>query len=129
MPSRLLNYLREQLDRLLNSEGIDFSYLSPEDQYGILKQIAADPSYRNECRLINTALLEKLSSIRQPLPDQQKAGLYKSYGMESYEKAFKSILSSFDIPSVPEKDFRTEQIDQSLLTEFARLEYMRLLYR
>ena len=129
MPAQLQDQLREQLDRLLHSEGIDFSYLSPEVQYETLKQIASDPSYRKECRLINTELLKELSSVKQPAPDQQKAELYKTYGMESYEKAFQSILSSFATPPAAVAPPRTEQIDKSLLIEFARLEYMRLLYR
>lgn len=129
LPFLLRQSLIEELDKFLNQEGTDFSYLSALDQYSALQIMARDKGYLKECRELNKDLITSLQSLTCPQENYSEK-LYENYGLESYNRSFHKILDSFSEPqweiSNQEKDASKEDF---ILKSFTKLEYMRLLYQ
>ncbi|MDC7233846.1 MAG: hypothetical protein PQJ58_11505 [Spirochaetales bacterium] len=136
--SELKNYLlpeleeklERELENYLASDSLEFSYLSPEDQYRILEKLQ-DLSYRKECADLNRTTLGKMADLGSiPVRDKEKE-LYASYGEESYRQNFGKILNSFSGTESSEfsNNRKDRKIDGALQLEFTKLEFLRLLYR
>lgn len=129
LPAPLKESLTEELYQFLGREGMDFSYLSVLDQYSALQTLAKDKGYLKECRELNRKLIFSLENLSSP-DKSNRENLYRNYGLESYNKAFRMILNSFG-ESRPEqsKQKPLEEPDEFIKKSFTRLEYLRLLYK
>ncbi len=114
-----------ELDALLNQEGIDFSFLSVLDQYSSLQTQKEDKGYRKELKELNHSLIRSITSMEKVEKDSHREELFRHYGFDAYNSAFQKILDSF-------QDGRTFSLNrdpgETLLRDFTRLEYLRLLY-
>ena len=129
LPGNVRDRVMSSLDELLDREGIDFSYLSPTDQYNALHSLSVDKDYMKESRRLNRVLLSAAAGLEPPAGASHTKELYDNYGLSAYRKAFGKILSSFDEPSDEMcRGKGTLPPDENLLNGFARLEYMRLIY-
>jgi hypothetical protein len=130
LPPRVDESLRQELSALMQGETLEFSYLSPGAQYGLLEK-SRDPVYREECRVLNAPLLKDVEELRKRPNLELKDDLYEKYGEEAYRSAFRSILDSFKSNSATLHSYGRDEknLDAALENRFSRLEFLRLLYR
>jgi hypothetical protein len=130
LPSGIKEKLHDDLHLLLIKESVDFSYLSPADQYSFLEKCQS-PRFVSECRDLNAPLLEQIESLKSLKVSDKENLIYENYGDDAYQKAFMRILKSFEHPykGMKEEEGEEETVDKSLQREFSRLEFFRLLYR
>jgi hypothetical protein len=128
LKKELRESLMGQLDSFLKQDGIDFSYLSPPDQYSALQTLKKDKGYRKECRTRNHDLLNRIERMKKTDDSSHKQKLYDFYGMDVYRESFNRIVASFDEKAPEETKAGKIPPDDLLLRGFAKLEYARLLY-
>ena len=130
LPSNVEEKLRGELTNLLAGDALEFSYLSPDDQYNVLEK-SADRSFKNVCRSLNTPLLKELGELKEQPELELADELYGKYGEGAYREAFSSILDSFEANSASlNNESRDDKaLDKALENRFSRLEFLRLLYR
>jgi hypothetical protein len=118
--------LAADIDGLLSEEVIDFSYLAPQMQYTVLKDLS-DSSFRTEITSLNT---ETVGSLRTILSDDASPHIGRveaQFGYDAYAGGVRSILESFD-SSPPVLHRGDGNVQSALVRSFARREYARLLY-
>jgi hypothetical protein len=122
--------LLEDLNGLIEGDSVDFSYLSPSDQYSFLERCQSR-LFISECRELNNSLLEEIQKLKSLTVSDKETQIFYSYGEEAYRKAFKEILDSFEEPLTADQtdELLEEKVDKNLQLEFSRLEFLRLLYR
>ncbi|MFP4432383.1 MAG: hypothetical protein ACLFPV_14120 [Spirochaetaceae bacterium] len=141
LPPEIFAGLATDVDRLLSGDTIDFSFLLPQMQYTVLKDLEND-SFAGELVRINT---EALAGFRRPAvgatgnngsaatdaaggagsepPDL--APLEAEFGYGVYGERVKKIVGSFE----DGRGRRNQAADaDSVLSHFATIEYLRLLY-
>ncbi len=120
--------LTKELDKSLEDEGIDFSYLSVLDQYSTLQAVKEDKGYRKELQELNSPLIEKVSHLNGSPGESHREAVFRGYGFDAYNRAFLAILESFqNAKDTGDFSFSREPGDQ-LLRGFTKMEYLRLLY-
>lgn len=129
LPHELKNKLNEELNEYLDGDSLEFSYLSPADQFKILEKLES-PLFTSECRALNEGILKKITTLKRTEVVDKEMELYNSYGEESYRKNFTKILDSLSGIKAPEfnNSRESDQIDKTLQYEFSKLEFLRLLY-
>jgi len=124
------------IEELLESEIVDFSFLTPDLQYRLLKQLDS-VSFKDEVIEINRDLVEQAGELLlgTTLPaissSAREAELQRRYSYRSYAAGAAKILKRFNkgAPSEPQDHTRKTSADQKeVIRQFARLEYIRLLY-
>jgi hypothetical protein len=129
LPHELKNKLDGELNDYLDGDRLEFSYLSPADQFKILEKLKS-PLFISECKALNEGILKKITKLKRTATVDKEMELYNSYGEESYRKNFTQILDSFSGIKAPEFNNKSEsdQIDKTLQYEFSKLEFLRLIY-
>jgi len=124
------------IEKLLERKVVDFSFLTPDLQYGLLKQLDS-VSFKDEVIEINRDLVEQASELLYGRTltgmesSAREAELQRRYSYRSYAAQAAEILKRFkkDAPPEPQNHTRKTSADQKeVIRQFARLEYMRLLY-
>jgi len=124
------------IKELLEKEAVDFSFLTHDLQYRLLKQLDS-VSFKNEVIEINRDLVEQAGELLygSELPgissSAREAELQRRYSFRSYAAQAAKILKRFKkgTPSEPQNHTRKTSADQKeVIRQFARLEYIRLLY-
>lgn len=120
--------LQNDIDAMLTEEHIDFSYLAPQMQYTILKDLA-DPGYG---RLVTALNAESVASLRRVMaedPEREPGRVDQTFGYDAFAAGVAAILDSFDAgPAIPHRGSQAHEVQASLVRSFARREYARLLY-
>jgi len=128
--------LISDIEELLEREAVDFSFLTPELQYRLLKQLDS-LSFRDEVIEINRDLVEQAGELLygSTLPgissSAREAELQRRYSYRSYAAQTANILKRFKKNTASEgrNHTRKTSADQKeVIRQFARLEYIRLLY-
>ncbi|MQY76818.1 MAG: hypothetical protein GH155_04230, partial [Spirochaeta sp.] len=123
------------IEELLAKEAVDFSFLTPDLQYRLLKQLDS-VSFKDEVIEINRVLVEQAGELLygSTLPgissSAREAELQRRYSYRSYAAQAAKILKRFKkgAPSEPQNHTRKTSADQKeVIRQFARLEYIRLL--
>jgi len=124
------------IEELLERETVDFSFLTPDLQYRLLKQLDS-VGFKNEVIEINRELVEQAGELLlgSTLPEISSSTgeteLQRRYSYRSYAAGAAKILKRFKKDAAPEgrNHIRITSADQKeVIRQFARLEYIRLLY-
>lgn len=105
---------------------IDFSFISVENQFELLKKTAASNELKKEIHLLNEILMESIY-------DKLDSGKYETdrnmseFSLKSHSKTIEKIIKDL-YSSTGLHKFEDKQIQDRLLEIFAEPQYMRLLY-
>ncbi len=124
LSENVLLKLKEQLSGIFHDNLVDFSFLPVEMQISFLKKLS-EKSFQHEVRVINSNSLRKIEKLLFTSSRiTQKPDLYR-FTLKTHAEKIKDILDSFLIPvKIPDK----KDINLNLLTTFARIDCLRLLY-
>ncbi len=124
LPPEAVSSLKDQLTSIVRGNLIGYSYLPVETQIEFLKKLG-DTGFRSEAVSANSGILEKAedTSFRDTagaeVPDLER------FSLKTHAAAAERILKSFGKDS----NFNTkEDINRRILTTFAKIDYLRLLY-
>jgi hypothetical protein len=127
------------IEELLEREAVDFSFLTPDLQYRLLKQLDS-VSFKDEVIEMNRDLIEQAGELLYGMlgstltgisSSAREAELQRRYSYRSYAAQSAKILKRFkkDAASEGRNHNRITSADQKeVIRKFARLEYIRLLY-
>ncbi len=117
--------LLESVYALCSADLIDFSYLPVQKQTEFIKSAHLSLVSKNEFQTINRNLVSKMNNLVSsvvPVIDTESR-----FGLKKYAERIKSITDSFSkIAGIPGSN--GNDIQKNLLSRFASLEYLRLLY-
>ena len=126
LPEPAVSGLHDSIEELSQDGTIDFSYLSPDDQFQVLEKTAGDSSYRSELVRLNENALKELSRvINEPVPTATDRSSRWPFSYAAYSTTVRRIVESFESPVAPDKG---EGIQKYLIERFAALPYLRLIY-
>jgi hypothetical protein len=114
------------IDKYLNGDYLEFSFLDINSQIEILKSMD-DTGFRNDCLDLNSDILKSFYSLLKSQTHNTNKDIIESvFGYQQYGENFKKIMESF-------KDSRIAKASSSsthrqLLSSFTKPEYLRLLY-
>lgn len=118
--------LESDIDAMLSEEVIDFSYLAPQMQYTLLRDLA-DSAYATEITSLNTGTIAAMRAVvlshAQPQPERVDG----IFGYDRFAETVRTILGSFDAPP-PVRPAPATDVQSALVRSFATREYARLLY-
>ena len=121
-----VHYLAKQVSNLVSQTHVDFSYISKEMQYDILKHVNNSELLRSEVMDINRELLESLdSTIHSTIPD---LNTNTKFSYKTYADSIQTVFASFKTDLVLSKNNEKNNITMNLIYNFASLDYLRLLY-
>ena len=124
------------IEKLLEREAVDFSFLTPELQYRLLKQLDS-VSFKDEVIEINRDLIEQAGellyggTLTGMKSSTRAAELQRRYSYRSYAAQAAKILKRFKKGASSESQNHTPKTSadqKEVIRQFARLEYIRLLY-
>jgi hypothetical protein len=118
--------LESDINAMLGEEVIDFSYLAPQMQYTVLRDLA-DSAYATEITSLNTESLASLRTVVHSSPEPRPERVERIFGYDRFAETVRAILESFDSPR-PLPRPTSKDVQSSLVRSFATREYARLLY-
>lgn len=118
--------LESDISAMLSEEVIDFSYLAPQMQYTVLRDLA-DSAYATEITSLNTETLASMRTVVYASPEPEPERVERIFGYDRFAETVRTILESFESPRPPVRP-ASEDVQSSLVRSFATREYARLLY-
>ena len=120
-----------KIKKRLESDTLDFSYLSVEEQLEVLGD-AGDSGYLGSVRRLNSSTAAMLESICcDPGAGPDPVPLPEGFGPSDFTRAFGEILKSFEAASSgrkPDAPPSPEVIEERMLESFAAPPFLRLLF-
>ena len=122
----IINGLLKETDELCGGDFIDFSFLSKENQYYILRKTRDSKVYRDELRQANKTILKKFDSIlKSGMPPVDSDG---KFSFVHYAQGIADIEQSF-YDDIQTHAIEGNKVQENLIKKFASLEYLRLIYK
>lgn len=127
MPRSQRDLLESRLDEVVGDDRVCFSYLSPREQYEILKKLEEDADFRISARDLNRESLDRLTSLLDAVVTNRDGDIDKTFGEAPYARVFRSIMKGLErgCRAVPDDG---ADIQGNLEKTFFSLPYLRLLY-
>lgn len=132
-----LGQLSRQVEKILNSETVDFSYLSVDLQEKVLN-LSRDSAYMENLRQVNEEFMDKSGALLNSPRNRDGLPVDHPFSPKNYSRRFAEIVRSFDpkagsnrppcYEAAPEKVPNSREIQQNMVDQFTRLENLRLLY-
>jgi hypothetical protein len=120
--------LRSDINAMLEGDYIDFSYLAPQMQYTILKDLA-DPTYFRLVSELNSSIIASLRGLLDQNPSRHLERVERTFGYDAFSEKVRLLLASFDSrPAVSPPNLHGETVQSRMVRGFAKREYARLLY-
>src|SRR6056297_569422 len=88
--------IRYEVEQLLAERLIDYSYLSVEQQYQVLRQAAESPEFVLELREINAETAATMENLLRGPQVKNHDQIIKQLGAPAHSKAIETILASFN---------------------------------
>lgn len=131
-----------EIEQLLAESLIDYSFLSVEQQYQILRQAAESPEFVQELREINAETAATMENLLRGPQVKNREQIIKQFGAPAHSKAVETILASFSESETQEQaEPRNEDtaagrnspvtedpIHRKVLQSFNHLQYLRPLF-
>ncbi len=124
LPGIARSYLKRELALLFSSEGIDFSFLSTAMQFSFLDKLE-DPSLLRDTAAMNKTFFTSLDALFSTPVQAAGAADLEVFSLQAYAETVRALLASFNQDTIKSTD---GNISERLLSIFAKLEHMRLLY-
>ncbi len=156
LPKDALENLYRELDTVLSTETMEFSYILPHMQYVMLQDIRRDPAFRRDVQTLNADLLKSISdtlthapAAQRPAPvqhgsaaqhdtaakdgpaGQQSVTAQERFGLAHVTALTEQILTNIAGATATAEATAAKSATPaaaSVLRQFARLEFQRLLY-
>ncbi|MDZ7794742.1 MAG: hypothetical protein U5P10_13965 [Spirochaetia bacterium] len=131
--------IRYEVEQLLAERLIDYSFLSVEQQYQVLRQAAESPEFVLELREINAETVATMENLLRGPQVKNRDQIIKQFGAPAHTKAIESLLASFNENQIQEQaGDKTEEntegqsspaaedpIHRKVLQSFNHLQYCR----
>jgi len=124
LPEKSIKTMTATASKLAAGGGIDFSFLSVDDQLKCLKK-ADSEKWLESTRMLNKELIYSVERTIQAVPLPMHNTILQKYGESAYIKNFSGIVSSFGIKN---NSASPVKIRDSVIKAFGRIDYLRLLY-
>lgn len=119
--------LFRDIEKILQKDTIDFSYLSIQTQYEILEGLK-DREFAGEIAALNKGKLSILTDLFHQDPSARQEEIDSLFGYRSFGQDFGALLKTFDSPRSDEQQDNEARIQGNMSRQFAKTEYIRLLY-
>jgi len=126
LPPEILKPLSIELEEILGKDSIDFSYLSVPQQVSILRKIE-DSGFRKEISSGNREVLRKIEGLIESGGTDFAERVNAVFGLSAFANELERIFDSFNQELIIAHQKETD-IERNIITHFARLENLRLLY-
>jgi glycosyltransferase involved in cell wall biosynthesis len=147
LPKEVLADLTAETERMLKQEWVDFSFLTPQQQYEELEKIHGTPAYREKLRELNAELVSVAEDLLRGGRIHDPQEVFRLFGPAAHTAAVIEILESFS-PAAHvggrahvltssettntrprEQDNRDKSdISYKVLKSFSHIDYLRPLY-
>jgi hypothetical protein len=127
-PAAALERLEGEIEGVFGGGPVDFSYLDAGAQLAILRDASTSQSMRWELRECNRELVSELKAMLAERPGPEAGRIEKRFGPAAYAARIHRLLSSFSRRGTRETGVNADSIGRRVREEFAKKEYLRLLY-
>ncbi|WP_455381925.1 hypothetical protein [Salinispira pacifica] len=94
LPPAAIESLHAEIEALLASDGIDFSYLPVQMQFTLLKDLR-DPGYLADIRSLNSDLVDSVDRLVRTPARPLTERVERRFGAEAFTRSFESLVRSF----------------------------------
>ena len=116
--------LYSKIDRMFDDETVDFSYLDSTQQAATIEALVNDSGLLGQTRSRNSQLLGRLSKLIDQSETTVPVSPERRYSFEGFAETTDRIMGSFGSGSPGDGS----QVENHLKRDFAKVEYLRLLY-
>jgi hypothetical protein len=127
LPPEIFGELSKATETLLAGDTIDFSFLMPQMQYTVLKDLDYERFATELIRSNGEALAGFRAAAAGQSPPEDLTPLREQFGFPVYGRRVQAIVGSFDERRIDTDEARPADA-QSVLSHFATIDYLRLLY-
>ncbi len=124
LPASSLLSLEKELSHIFSTESTDFSFLTAEMQLSFLKNLD-DTALRHDTAAINREVLHDIDILSSESFTTETAPLSERFSLKNHAGIIQKILYSFENKDTVQGN---TTITERLLTIFATIDYLRLLY-
>jgi hypothetical protein len=128
LPAAAQARLQSEIDGVFAGGSVDFSYLDPRAQLETLKAASESESMRRGLRECNRGLIASMNALLAARPRPAASRIEKRFGPAEYAARIHRLLSSFSRGGTRETHGSADSIERRIREEFARKEYVRLLF-
>ncbi len=132
LPPHSTEKLYSEVEQLTSEEVLDFSFLDVDTQISILEEALKEESLQHEILNLNRGSIQKFNTLldKKPSPTIHREKLKKiedRFGFSNYSSKFIEIISTFNNRETVLPD-TTHGIWDSIIDNFAKIDYLRLIY-
>ncbi|MFO7729571.1 MAG: hypothetical protein R6V86_02290 [Spirochaetia bacterium] len=134
--------IRYEVEQLLAKKLIDYSFLSVEQQYQVLRHAAESSEFVNELREVNAETAATMENLLRGPQVMNRDQIIEQFGAPAHTKAIQTILASFkenetlelaevraEEEAASQRSFAEEDpIHRKVLQSFNHLQYLRPLF-
>ncbi|MCF7947827.1 MAG: hypothetical protein K9M94_04465 [Spirochaetia bacterium] len=124
--------IRYEVEQLLSEEFIDYSFLSVEQQYQVLRQAAESSEFVGELREVNAETTATMENLLRGPQVKNRDRIIEEFGAPAHTQAIESILASFNKTEENAEGKRSsateDSIHRKVLQSFNHLQYLRPLF-
>ncbi len=148
LPTKVVDTLREAVAELLEGDTIEFSFLLPQMQYVVLRDIRQSESFRRDVGRLNAETLDLIEGTAAATPSPRRAAVEERFGYRRHADLLRKVLTSLEASIAPERrDTDRDAVSstgantapeadtpgaltsaETILARFAEIGYQRLLY-
>ena len=125
LDNRIISTLNQNIKQMLQMGTIDFSYLSPSMQRDFLKDLV-DPGLLRDTQTLNRRSLEMMGNLLSADEIDFDNKDIERFSLSNHAGHIQKIISSFE--NKPEETIKITNIQDNMLSYFAELPSIRLLY-
>ncbi len=128
LPSDAIGNIERNLAGMLENELVDFSFLDPSAQMGILKEASESGHALSGLREINHELVWNIETLRSAHPRPAVERMEERFGPEVFAGGLRRIVKSFERTEASPAAVSPREIESRVRRAFSTAASMRLLY-
>jgi len=125
LSDKSIKSMTSAVSKIAAGGGIDYSYLSVEDQLSVLAMADSDEEWLEKTILLNRELLESAGRTLKAKAPQMDRMIEARFGEGAFVRKFNDIISDFGRKT---PGASPEKVRESIGKSFGRIDYLRLLY-
>ena len=127
-PRDVIGNIERDLAGILGNDFVDFSFLDPPTQMGILKAASESGRALSSLREINHELVRNIETLCSSYPRPAVERMEERFGPEVFAAGLKRIVKSFERDASSPSTAAPQAIESRVRRAFSTAAYMRLLY-
>ncbi len=135
LPEEIIASISDEVKQLLAADTIDYSFLTPGLQYGLLERVCRSPEYRSTLIELNTEVAAITGNLLRGTKPTDNRNVLSSFGPAAHTDQIRKILASFPSPehtdsewAVGRQSSERAHIEENVLKAFGHVEYFRPLF-